>query len=100
MQNLPYTDVDHCRYSDWGYKKRTRIWTNSCYQGKLCLGVKRCASMEGRWHRRSAQRGARIVKGESDKQQNSQKQLYQIPEELCSAVAKHVNIDIANGRVG
>jgi site-specific DNA-cytosine methylase len=24
----PYYDVDYCRYSDWGYKKRTRIWTN------------------------------------------------------------------------
>lgn len=24
----PFYDVDYCRYSDWGYKKRTRIWTN------------------------------------------------------------------------
>lgn len=24
----PYYDVDYCMYSDWGYKKRTRIWTN------------------------------------------------------------------------
>ena len=24
----PYYDVDYCRYSNWGYKKRTRIWTN------------------------------------------------------------------------
>jgi hypothetical protein len=26
--NLPYYDVDYCRYSDWGIRKRTRIWTN------------------------------------------------------------------------
>jgi site-specific DNA-cytosine methylase len=26
--NLPYYDVDYCKYSDWGYRKRTRIWTN------------------------------------------------------------------------
>ena len=26
--DLPYYDIDYCRYSDWGYKKRTRIWTN------------------------------------------------------------------------
>lgn len=26
--NKPYYDVDYCRYSNWGYKKRTRIWTN------------------------------------------------------------------------
>jgi len=23
-----FFDVDYCMYSDWGYKKRTRIWTN------------------------------------------------------------------------
>jgi hypothetical protein len=38
MFNLPYTDVDYCRYSEWGYKKRTRIWTNSGYQGKTLFG--------------------------------------------------------------
>jgi hypothetical protein len=101
MQNLPYTDVDYCRYSDWGYKKRTRLWTNSGYQGKLCLGVKRCASMEGRRHRSSAQRGARILKkGESDKQHHTQDQLYKIPDDLCLSVAMHVNTDIADGGVG
>jgi hypothetical protein len=100
MLTLPYTDVDYCRYSEWGYKKRTRIWINSGYQGKLSLGVGRCASMEGRRHRSSAQRGARIFNGESDKQQHSQDQLHKTPDELCSAVAMHVNIDIANGSVG
>ena len=24
----PFYDVDYCKYSGWGYKKRTRIWTN------------------------------------------------------------------------
>jgi len=24
----PFYDVDYCKYADWGYKKRTRIWTN------------------------------------------------------------------------
>ena len=26
--DLPYYDVDYCKYSDWGYRKRTRLWTN------------------------------------------------------------------------
>jgi len=26
--NKPFYDVDYCRYSDWGYRKRTRVWTN------------------------------------------------------------------------
>ncbi len=25
---IPYYDVDYCKYSDWGYKKSTRFWTN------------------------------------------------------------------------
>lgn len=33
----PFYDVDYCKYSDWGYKKRTRIWTNlEGFQAKLC----------------------------------------------------------------
>jgi hypothetical protein len=28
MKDIPFYDVDYCMYSDWGYKKRTRIWTN------------------------------------------------------------------------
>ena len=25
---IPYYDVDYCKYSDFGYRKRTRFWTN------------------------------------------------------------------------
>jgi hypothetical protein len=28
LTHLPYYDVDYCKYSNWGYKKPTRIWTN------------------------------------------------------------------------
>jgi hypothetical protein len=28
MQGLPYYDVDYCKYSDFGYRKRTRLWSN------------------------------------------------------------------------
>ena len=28
MKNIPYYIVDYCKYSDWGYRKRTCIWTN------------------------------------------------------------------------
>ena len=24
--NFPFFDVDYCKYTDWGYRKRTRIW--------------------------------------------------------------------------
>ena len=28
ITDLCYYDVDYCKYSDWGYQKRTRFWTN------------------------------------------------------------------------
>ena len=35
----PYYDVDYCMYSNFGYKKRTRIWTNlEGFESKLCNG--------------------------------------------------------------
>ncbi len=37
MKNLNYYDVDYCKYCDWGYRKRTRIWTNRTdFEPKLC----------------------------------------------------------------
>ena len=50
MELLPFYDVDYCRFSDWGYKKKTRIWTNIEYRDMLCLkGL--CKNMIGRFHK-------------------------------------------------
>ena len=39
-----YYDVDYCKYSDWGYQKRTRFWTNIIdYDPKVCK--KDCENM-------------------------------------------------------
>ena len=100
MLELPYTDVDYCCYSDWGYKKRTRIWNNSGYQGSLCLGAGRCPSMLGRRHLTSAQQGSRVVGGASDGLRNGQRELYRIPENLCLSMAVHVHASIADGGGG
>lgn len=44
MKDLPYIDVDYCMFSDWGYRKRTRIWTNKeDLQSRLC--DKNCGNM-------------------------------------------------------
>lgn len=33
----PFYDVDYCKYSNWGYKKRTRFWTNiKGFEPKKC----------------------------------------------------------------
>lgn len=36
MIGLPYYDVDYCMYCNWGYRKRTRIWTNKKFVPKIC----------------------------------------------------------------
>ena len=55
MAEIAYTDVDYCRYCDWGYRKRTRLWTNSGFEGKLCEGRGLCRNMIGARRRSSAQ---------------------------------------------
>lgn len=45
MKDLPYYDVDYCMYSNWGYRKRTRIWTNKKkWKGKKC--DKKCGNVD------------------------------------------------------
>lgn len=51
MIGIPYYDFDYCRFSDWGYKKRTRIWTNVSSCSTLCLGAGNCPNMEGKYHK-------------------------------------------------
>jgi len=37
LKDKHYHIVDYCMYSDWGYKKRTCIWTNKKeWSGKVC----------------------------------------------------------------
>tara|TARA_R100000951_G_C2652318_1_gene184779 strand:+ start:1598 stop:2368 length:771 start_codon:yes stop_codon:yes gene_type:complete len=46
VKDLNYYDVDYCMYSDFGYKKRTRIWTNKLdWNNELCDGKGTCGNM-------------------------------------------------------
>jgi len=37
MKDIPFVDADYCKYSDYGYRKRTRFWTNvNGLEMKLC----------------------------------------------------------------
>lgn len=50
VKSLPFYDVDYCRYANWGYRKRTRIFTNKKnFVPKLCN--KKCGSMIGNKHK-------------------------------------------------
>lgn len=45
MKDLSFYDVDYCMYSNWGYKKKTRIWTNKTHwKGKKCN--KKCGNID------------------------------------------------------
>tara|TARA_R110000737_G_scaffold10176_1_gene25843 strand:+ start:4639 stop:5391 length:753 start_codon:yes stop_codon:yes gene_type:complete len=46
VKNIPYYDVSYCMYSDWGYEKRTRIWTNKKdWDNKICDKSGACGNM-------------------------------------------------------
>ena len=46
MKDIPFYDVDYCMYSDWGYKKKTRIWTNKeDFEPLICDHSGACGNM-------------------------------------------------------
>ena len=46
VKGIPYYDVSYCMYSDWGYEKRTRIWTNKKnWNNLLCDKSGSCGNM-------------------------------------------------------
>jgi hypothetical protein len=86
MEGIPWTDADYCCYSDWGYRKRTRLWTNSGFKGKLCVGRGGCPNMEGNRHKSTAQQGRNRTSTGLHGHHHSTKNLYRIPEDLCSEI--------------
>ena len=60
LTHLPHYDVDYCMYSDWGYKKPTRIWTNKeGFSGKKCNGE--CENMDGNKHKTTLSNSSRNI---------------------------------------
>ena len=59
IKDLPFYLVDYCMYSDWGYRKRTRIWTNKKdWNNKLCDGKGTCGNMTDKHHNKVADGGS------------------------------------------
>ena len=59
MRDIPYIDVDYCQYSNWGYKKSTRIWTNKEILGKKCNKLT-CPNMTNNKHNNLVRRTKNI----------------------------------------
>ena len=73
MFGIPFYDVDYCMYSNFGYRKRTRIWSNiEKFEAKLCN--KKCGNMNGIRHKKSCGNGRYTIV--------SLHQKYSIPEKL------------------
>ena len=78
MADLPYNDVDYCKYGT-PYRKRTRIWNNIISWNPKPLCQKDCDSMLTKTkHIATAQRGSR----KGIKQSNSLSKLHSIPTKL------------------
>ena len=85
MKDLPFYLVDYCMYSDWGYKKRTRIWTNKKdWENKLC--DKQCGNMVGSLHKTNLGNADRIKRANAlnvnKYNGTSQQDRYRIPSDL------------------
>ena len=79
MKDITFYDVDYCMYSDWGYRKRTRIWTNKKdFEAKLC--DKKCGNMIGTLHKQNLGNSERQRKTNGNG--SSQTDRYRIPEDL------------------
>ena len=88
MKELNFTDLDYCRYCDWGYRKRTRIWSNTGFLGKLCLGIDRCENMTDRRHNTTAQQGRNIMKNGYYGGNFKTSELGRTPERLCNEIVE------------
>tara|TARA_S200002703_G_scaffold72272_1_gene62611 strand:- start:264 stop:917 length:654 start_codon:yes stop_codon:yes gene_type:complete len=83
MKDLPFYVVDYCMYSDWGYRKRTRIWTNKKYfNNKLCDGSGSCGNMKDGKHKITCDNGY-DKRGDNKYNKGTNKlDRYRIPEDL------------------
>ena len=79
VKDLPFYDVDYCMYSDWGYRKRTRIWTNKKdFTPLICS--KDCGNIVDGKHKNNLGNYERRLLTNS--KTYSQQERYRIPEDL------------------
>ena len=64
MKDKPFYDVSYCMYSDWGYEKKTRIWTNKKdFNNKICDKSGACGNMIDSQHNKVLGNGYEIIDG-------------------------------------
>ena len=64
MKDIPFYDVSYCMYSDWGYEKRTRVWTNKKdWNNKICDKSGACGNMIKSQHQKVLGNGYEMIDG-------------------------------------
>ena len=81
MGDLPFNDVDYCRYG-MKYRKRTRIWNNIYGWEPKPLCKKNCGNIVDGRHVEHAQRGP----SGSNNIRHKQTELYMIPSDLLTEI--------------
>ena len=79
ITDLPFYDVDYCKYSDWGYRKKTRLWTNiENFKPKICK--RDCENMneEKKKHKKECSKGFTLL------------ERYRIPPKLIEDIFKDI----------
>ena len=64
VKDIPYYDVSYCMYSDWGYEKKTRIWTNKKdWNNLICDKSGSCGNMINTQHKKVLGNGYELIDG-------------------------------------
>ena len=90
MYNLPYKDIDYCKYG-MDYRKRTRLWNNIFNWIPKPLCTKDCGNIVNNKHIEVAQRGP-TGKKETwiNQRRHKQQELYIIPEPLVIEIIEFI----------
>ena len=84
--------VDYCAYSDWGYRKRTNVFTNvKDFEPKMCAGYGVCPNTKDGRHLKSVignKKGRQGTGGSGDKSQR-----HSVPEALIVSLIKKLRTD-------
>tara|TARA_R110000803_G_scaffold118460_2_gene186852 strand:- start:761 stop:1423 length:663 start_codon:yes stop_codon:yes gene_type:complete len=85
VKDIPFYDVSYCMYSNWGYEKRTRIWTNkNDFNNLICDKSGSCGNMIESQHKRVCDGGYDKRKKDKTNYASGTNKLdrYRIPEDL------------------
>ena len=95
INDKPYYDVDYCMYSNWGYRKTTRIWTNiKDFKARRCN--KECVNIVTinniKYHRVNlgSKKYRDLMKANGYDSNSTQQERYRIPPDLIKSLFENI----------